>query len=145
MAKFQFRLERILDVKKIREELRQRDWVEAMRETERQAALEQQIRQEQILFREQRNQKGSVGELKIEAELAGGMRRKVKKQTAQVAFARQTELKKKGELIDAMRERKVMEKLREKKQDEYLLEERRTENKLIDEMAGNRFRQKFGL
>ena len=144
MARFQFRLERVLDVKKIHEDLRQRDWVVAMQETGRQIARENELRMEQARFREQRNSKGSVGELKIEAEIAGGMRRKVKKQATQVAFAKQIEQARKNELIDAMRERKVMEKLREKKQEEFQMEERRSDNKLIDEIAGNRFRRKLG-
>ena len=143
MARFRFRLQRVLDVKHIREKQRVRELAEAAREREHERLAEAALRDEQGRLREARRQSADAGALQIESQLAGGMRRKIRQQTARTAAAQRAVETAQHQLLNAMKERKALDKLSERRQEEFRVEQSRLERRFIDEIAGQAaYRQK---
>ncbi len=139
MEKFKFRLERVLDVKRIREKEKQREWVVARMEREERQREEHELKLDHQAFNNRRKTNASIGEMKIEAELSRGIRFKIRKQAIKVAQATLLEDQANQRLLEAMKERKVLDNLRDRKQEEHRIEENRQEQKSIDEVASRRY------
>lgn len=148
--KFKFSLQKVLEHRKILENLAQRAFEEAQSE---------QIRQQEILMdmingqHEARQEAGRVQQNSVDS---GPERLKqihqftvlqdvrIERQRAKVAEA--------GNLVEEKREilrqkaidSKIMERLREKKRDEFLLEQKQIEQKEVDEINVLRYDAKDG-
>lgn len=133
MQKFQFSLEKVLDVRWTAEENAKQAY-----SVVQQALLEQEANLK-LLYQE-KSELLEVPEIGVNRmQMRYWYLMELDRQTAlaqeQIAHLRQAVEVALEEYIHTQRERKVLEKLEEKHYDEYLLEVKREEQKLLDEMG----------
>lgn len=143
MKKFKFRLENVLRYREAREQKQLREFAAAMR------ALDAEERELARLV-EGRDD----GASRLRAELGGRCRpdaikglesflecreMEIADQQERVLAARRFAEKKRLELVEAGRERKLVEKLHDREWERYQLEVNRDEQKFMDEVSGSRF------
>jgi flagellar FliJ protein len=138
VAKFVFKLESVLSLKRQTEDNLKNELGKAVH------FLEMQKQALQNLYNEK---KRSMDELKEETQKGGftvpkiqnfnayisSIEQKISKQIEKVNFAKENVDKYRGELVQIMKERKILESLREKQFAEYLKEEERQQQQMIDE------------
>ncbi len=143
MRRFEFRLEPVRRYRVGVEKERKREFAEAqaayMRESEELGRLH--------------DHHARVGE-ELRRELMGGcdaervrsgeacldlLRERIRLQEERVLAAQRRMEEKRGALVEASRERKVMDRLRELRWEDYLYEAGREEQGFLDEVAGGRF------
>jgi flagellar FliJ protein len=140
---FKFKLQSVLEYRRNVEERVQGEFSEFKRYLEEQKAVLSALVKERKAFMEDLRsmQRGSIRADDI-AALVAYVEVIREKETAQMEVIRkaQDDLEKKRlELIDAVKNRKVMESLREKHEEEYRKHLRETEQKHSDEMAVLKF------
>lgn len=140
---FKFKLQSVLEYRRNVEERVQGEFSEFKRYLEEQKAILSALVKERKAFMEDLRsmQRGSIRADDI-AALVAYVEVIREKETAQMEVIRkaQDDLEKKRlELIDAVKNRKVMESLREKHEEEYRKHLRETEQKHSDEMAVLKF------
>lgn len=140
MARFRYRMQNVLDIKKKLEIQAKNEYAVAN------AALEEEKEKLNALIGRRRYYENKVRE-KLSAEnldLGAVMEAKVAVRSIEEQMRRQRENVKKAELVleekrvamtELMMERKTHERLKEQAFDEFMLEERRAESKQIDELT----------
>ncbi len=138
MAKFVFKLQPMLNIKKQMEDSIKTKLGEAI----------QVLEAEKIILEELKNQKKKCMS-EVSTKVSGGVtidklrnynayisfiKQKIINQSERVKSAGQIVDKYREELIEAVKERKMLETLKEKQYSEYLKEEHKKEQKLIDEV-----------
>ncbi len=145
MAKFTFRLESVLRIKMQREESVKNELGKAIQRLEAEkrklAKLENAL--EEIVEEFNRKvKKTTVGKLIEFNEYLSLLDSRIKQQKENVNCAAANVDKVREELLQAVKERKILEKLKEKKHDEYLIEQKKLEQKANDEVVS--FKHKVG-
>lgn len=140
MAKFNFRLQTLLNVKKQLEEIVKNELGAAIRELEKQKAVLNEIRlaiaSQENEYRKEGVRKIRLSKLKQRLEYIKSMYEKENIQQQRVNEAIRNVDKIRARLIEIMKERKLLEKLREKELLEFKKEQDRIERVRIDELAG---------
>ncbi len=140
MKRFQFSLERVLRVRRIREKQRQREITVASQawEKEKQRLQAMQMEEERSLQVLDSLQEEGVNPVMITLahNSLEGQRQRRQRQQTKVQSAGQRVEHCRTALIKAMRSKRIMEKLREYRLEEYWLETERSEQKALDEIAG---------
>lgn len=137
---FKFKLEPVLRVKKIMEDIKKREFGETLR-----AFLSAKKRLEEL--REERHNILKILEnetidpyrLRRALEYAQFLKGELERLEKEVEKKRRELERKRRELMDAMKERKIMERLKEKKLEEYRREEFIKEVKLLDEIGSYKY------
>ena len=118
MIRFQFKLQKVLDTRLTYEDLAKRKFGEAVREVK----IQEDIRDEIIFEREnhlkdmgeRRKLPSSAEHFSQDIQYEWVLKMKIRRQKDVVAKAKQKMEKKRRELIEAIKERKIMENLRRK-------------------------------
>ena len=143
MAKFNFRFASNLRVKERLEEQKKLEYGKAL------AALENERQKKRILLTERENTINSFREsvqkditpydLQMHNNYLGVLKERIIKQDAAIIKAEEFAEKKRLELVEAMKERKIMEKLKEKDFEEFKIAEQLKEQKIQDEIVSYRY------
>ena len=143
MAKFNFRFASNLRVKERLEEQKKLEYGKAL------AALENEKQKKRILLTERENTINSFREsvqkditpydLQMHNNYLGVLKERIIKQDAAIKRAEEFAEKKRLELVEAMKERKIMEKLKEKDFEEFKIAEQLKEQKIQDEIVSYRY------
>lgn len=144
MAKFKFRMQNFLSLRERIEEQKKLDYGRAVakREHEKQVKAALILRRESYIttFREQI--KGEViNPIEVQSynDYIDWLKHKIIEQEKVVILAEKFAESKRLELVEAMKERKMLEKLKEKDAEVFRIEEKLTEQKLVDEIVSYRY------
>ena len=143
MQRFQFKLQRLLDYRKIREDQAQAEFVKATRvflhEQGRLQKLKLVLGETMQGLEAEQNKPSSPYMLKLYQDYIDIVREGVRLQTAKVTAADQARQNALKAFEEAARSRKAVESLREKRLEQYQEEVMREEQSFLDELAGQRF------
>jgi len=138
MAKFIFKLQSVLNLKKQNEDSKKNELGKAIQrlEAEKQklAALEDTLENTVKEFNE-KTKKATVHELIEYNEYLSLLNSRIKVQKENVNNAALNVDKVREELIFAVKERKILDKLKEKQHEEFLTEQKKLEQKTNDEIV----------
>ena len=140
MARFHFRLQKVLDARRAFEDNAKREFGAVQRETARLREIRDSLIKQRMSFLvemgERRKQKLPVQLFVKDIQYEWLMRQKIKERKEAVKKAEMKMGKKREELVLAMKKRKIMEKLRERRWEEFVDENKAEELKFADEIAG---------
>jgi len=139
MKKFSFRLERVLDTRKIKEKQKQRETAVAIRlfETENEQLQEMEEKKQTAIaiLKKMQKQEFNPGVLTLLHTTLDGQTWRCQQQQERVKIARVKLDQSRKSLMQARRSTKVVEKLRERRHKEYVQKVEKIEQKTIDEVA----------
>lgn len=139
MKKYEFRFKNILHVRELLEEQAEREFRDAVlaynAELEKLENLRAEAERLIAELFERRRGRIDVGVEMVFATYFTNLRERTEAQVVAVHEAEQFMEQKRAELIEAMKERKVMEKLRLRDYDAWLLELKRWEQAMIDDLS----------
>jgi flagellar FliJ protein len=144
MAKFIFKLQSILNLRKQKEDSVKNELANAMRRLEAEkrklASLEYTLDETVREFNE-KTKKTTVHELIEFNEYLSILNSRIKAQKENVNNAAQYVDKVREELVKAMKDRKIMDKLKDKQFEEFLLEQKQLEQKTNDEIVSYNYNE----
>lgn len=139
MKKFRFSLERVLDTRKIKEKLKQRETAAAIRlmesEDERMLQLKEQKQNALAILKETQEKEFNPRVLTLLHATLDGQTWRCQEQQERVKVARMKLDQSRQALLQARRSTKVVEKLRERRHKEYIQKAEKLEQQAIDEVA----------
>ncbi len=144
MAKFIFRLEAVLNVKRQQEENIKNELGKAMQrlEAEKQKLARLERSKEEIIAEFNLKTKSTTVHKLIEFNAyLSLLKSNISRQKERVNKAVLDVDKIREELVKAVQERKILEKLKEKKHDEYLIEQKKLEQKTNDEIVSYKHKE----
>lgn len=149
MKKFQFSLEKVLEVKEIEEKIIQRDLMiihkEILDKENIILELKEKISQERINL-SLLNQKGAVSsEIMLYYRFIESLGKKLEYYKNEVNILLLKEDKLKSDLINKSQEKKSLERLKEIKMEEYKKNYSKSQQTIIDEISIQNFRAKQGI
>ena len=143
MQKFRFKLQRLLDIRKIREEQAEAEFAKAARvflhEKERLRQLETNLSDTFDRLKQEQEKHSSLLTLKLFQDYIDTTREGIKLQTVKVAAAADRRQQCLRKLEEAARKRKGVESLKEKKLQQYHEEALKEEQAFLDELSGQRY------
>ena len=146
MAKFKYRMQNILDIKKKLEESAKMEFTEAnarvMREEEKLTALHGRRRVYEEEGKQLRKAQMHVQDIKNNIQALSVIREMIKDQELELQKAQKIQEEKRLQLQNAMQERKTQEKLYENAFAEFVLEENAREGREVDELVSYKYGQK---
>jgi len=142
---FTFRLERLLEVRRLREEIARRDWGIAQRELrdQKRRVLELLLEEdhERSAVRSKKLRVLNLDQLRLHEDYLVGLERRINEARARFQELLRVEAEKRRLCVEARKRVRVLERFREKKRQAYLYEVGRQEQKFLDELAQNASRQ----
>lgn len=139
MSAFRFRLERLLEVRRAKEDVAQRDFAEASRalreETRRLTALLAEEEEVKAASRDARRGPLDLAALRLHEGYLGAVDRRVRATRERLLELGRAEAEKRRALVEAMKGVKVLERFRERKLAEWTRTRERDERKALDEAA----------
>ncbi|BER91332.1 flagellar export protein FliJ [Atrimonas thermophila] len=136
---YNFKLQKVLDVKKVREELIEVKLAELEKLAERQRReliIMEEARKEYMAQRTREREQGErLMEEAFFEKMLDNLERKIEELKSYLRELERQIAQTKEELVCASLERKVMEKLREKDYQEFSLNVQKSNQKLLDEVA----------
>lgn len=143
MAAFKFRLQKVLDYKQQVEDTKKQELFRLMKifheEEKVLIKLHELLLKKLSEFEEKQQGELDILELLFYSGYISRLNGEIEQQREKLKqLALQIE-QKRGEVIAASKERRIMEKLREKKYKEFMKEESRREQKFLDEIGNNAF------
>ena len=143
MQKFRFKLQRLLDFRKIREEQAEAEFAKATRvflhEKELLRQLESNLADTFSRLKLEQEKTSSLLTLKLFQDYIDTTREGIKLQTGKVAVAADRRQQCLRKLEEAARKRKGVESLKEKKLQQYHEEALQEEQAFLDELSGQRY------
>ena len=143
MQKFRFKLQRLLDFRKIREEQAEAEFAKATRvflhEKELLRQLETKLADAFSRLKLEQEKSSSLLTLKLFQDYIDTTREGIKLQTVKVAAAADRRQQCLRKLEEAARKRKGVESLKEKKLQQYHEEALKEEQAFLDELSGQRY------
>ena len=143
MQKFRFKLQRLLDFRKIREEQAEAEFAKATRvflhEKEQLRQLETNLSDTFDRLKQEQEKHSSLLTLKLFQDYIDTTREGIKLQAVKVAAAADRRQQCLRKLEEAARKRKGVESLKEKKLQQYHEEALREEQAFLDELSGQRY------
>ena len=143
MAQFNFQLQNFLAVKEKLEEQHKVEFGMAISELERQkqkkAVLVTEKQDTLYAFRKQAADKVRPTELAQYSGYVEVLKGRIEARQVKVDKADAFAARKRHELVESMKERKMLEKLKENAYESYLKDERRAEHRQVDEVVSYRY------
>lgn len=143
MAKFIFKLQSFLSVKEKIEEQKKNDYGKALNQLEQEKHKKQELLTTQSSTISQLKQKINEGtkpsEIKQYNHFIAYVENEIIKQQEVIIKAQKLVEKKREELVNAMKDRKMLEILKENEYIEYIKEEKKAEQKFIDELVSFKY------
>jgi len=138
MSKFNFKLQSVLDLKIQMEDNKKNEFGSAVKKLENEKKLLENIKLEKEeninAFSNELKNKAKVWTLRQINGYISLLEQKIEVQKENVNKASVIVDKKREELLEAVKERKIMDKLRDKEYDLFLKEQLKEEQKIIDEI-----------
>jgi flagellar FliJ protein len=139
-APFRFRLERLLDVRRLREDLASRDLALARRAVEEQEIRVRGLRDEAVSARDARRglqQEANLDlhRVRLHRDYEAELERRLEGELRRLGDLGRAESERRGALVEARRGVKVLERLRERRLREHGRAEARRDQERIDEAA----------
>lgn len=136
---YNFMFQKVLDVKKVREELIEVKLAELEKLAERQRkeliAMEETRKEYMVRRTQERKKEKCLVEEAFFEKMLNNLERKIEELKSYLRELEQQIARTKEELVCASLERKVMEKLRDRDYQEFSLNIQRSDQKLLDEVA----------
>lgn len=149
MKKFNFRLQKVLEVRKLKEDQRARELAALKQELIKAQSLLELLRQENIRITAYLQShhlvvgsKLDMGQLHNCCNYMDGLKSKMASQVKEIKDCVAKVERKRIELIEASKEKKVMEKLKDQKYEEFLKDVEIWERNILDEVGTLGFNQK---
>lgn len=146
MKRFVFNLESLYEHRQRAEEACQREFVEAnlklQSEERRLDEFKAQYRNSGLEMDALKEKGASANELEMHHAYLGGLKKQMISQEALVSKHYKIVEKKRAELVEASRNKKVMEIMKEKSLSAHMLKENRREQKEADDLTSARLRRK---
>ena len=143
MAKFKFRLQDFLTLRERLEEQKKQEYGLAVAKLEREkqtlAALHRDKDRHVNSFREKIHVKIEPFQFQIHNDYIEWLKKKITEQEKVVILAQNHVHQKRQELVEAMKNKKVLEKLREKELAVFFREQTIAEQKILDEVVSYRY------
>ncbi len=143
MAKFVFRLQTILGLKQKLEDQKKLEFGKAVKklEIEKQHKIELENEKDDCIIglRNKINTVVAPVEIKQYENYIDFMKKKISEQAIVISIEEKYVEKKRLELIESIKERKMLETLREKDYENYLKEEQQREQKVVDEIVSFKY------
>jgi flagellar FliJ protein len=144
MKRFQFRLQRVLDAKQLKEEIRKKELGEAKQHlSEGERRLSAYIEMKHLYEEEMRKTQSSptllVGELVTHSHSINWTRSAIIAQRSRVETLTHRVEEKREALVEASKEKKALENLKTRRYTDYRKEFGRTAQRFLDEIAHRRF------
>lgn len=143
MAGFEFRLESFLSVKGKIEEQKKLEYGKALNKLEEEKQIKKQlIEQKQNLIytcKEIMEYGIRPQEIQNYNRYIDFIKKKIRDQDILIDIAEKDAEKKRQELVNAMKERKMLDTLKDKDKVEYLKEQNRKEQKIVDEIVSYQY------
>ncbi|MFQ3548312.1 MAG: flagellar export protein FliJ [Armatimonadota bacterium] len=143
MKKFKFRLQTLLDQRKAKEEQIQIEFGELKKkealEKEKLEKLMLRLEETLLIIEKALNDGEDTAEIQRMFEFANATREDIRIQDLILERIKIDVAKKREELVEAMKDRKVLDTLKEKQEEEYLKECMRLEQNELDEVASVRY------
>jgi len=142
VKRFNFRLDKVLDLRKMSEEQAQRRMSDAQRartlQEQTKSAAEVALREQEGSFRGEIQSGLNAGEALINSRFHQKLRSNVAVEAARLVHAEEIVSDRRLELAEAARQKKMLEVLRDKRMEEHTLETLRIEQGVLDDEAGQR-------
>lgn len=146
MAGFKFRLQGFLGVKEKIEEQRKLEYGKALQKVEEEIQIKNELENRKYNlvsdFRISINNGVRPNELQRYNEYIEFIKKRIRDQNNLIEIAQKTAEKKRSELVEAMKERKMLDTLKDKDKVEYLKEQQRAEQKIVDEIVSYQYNDK---
>ena len=144
MAKFNFRLQSYLGLKAKIEELKRNEFGKAVAAVEAEKRKLAELEQEKADCIEEFRQKVEIvidpvnlNQYNLFIEI---LKERIKNQLVQLARAEEFLKIKRAELVEAMKDKKILETLKERDYEQYIIEEKKSEQKVLDDLVSYRYR-----
>lgn len=146
MKRFNFRLQRVLDVKSTIEEVKRGDFLTAYNKYKNQVALLQKYlntlgKYQNELFEVEKSGP-DIRYINLFYRFFQSLSYQISYQQRMVELAKEEMEKRRSILVEAVKERKILEQLKQKRFDQYLFEVGKEEQFNIDEISGGKFFQR---
>lgn len=138
MASFNFKLEKVLNYKEIVENEKKNKFAQIKQRLYKEEALLDDYYKEKKSIIEKRNafnKKIKVGELFLYNLYIDTINKKIEKQKLIVLNIMKELDQAKNEMVNAVKDKKILEKLKENKYEEFIYEQGKEEEKLIDNLV----------
>lgn len=143
MARFQFRLQKVLEMREQKEKLLQRRYMELLAAAEAEKRYLRELLERQAWFRKdlEEKQRGKLDIVDVMHLLAylEGLAETIEEQKIRVREAEERAEEARLDLLRASQEKKAVEKLREKQYDDWMKEQQRAEIIFLDEISSVRY------
>lgn len=143
MPQFKFKLQKVLDYRKIKEEEKKRELSALLKEYNKQAEILNSLREKQAgLFLELKNlqkEELNITQILFYYFYLQNLSSRIKKQIQLLEELDGKIVQKREEVIQASKERKIMEKLKERKYREFVYFLDRAEQIFLDEISNSAF------
>ena len=133
MTRFQFSLDKVLDVRWTAEEEAKRHYAAAQQVLSEQEEMLYLLRQEKRTLLEVPER--SINRMQVQHWYLMELDRQTSLVEEQLFHSKQAVEQALGEYITAQKERKVLDKLEERQKEEYDMKEKQIEQKMLDEMS----------
>ena len=147
MRRFQFKLQRLLDFRKIREEQAQAEFAKATRvflhEKDKLEQIQEVFAETLAGMKAEQEKPSSSIMLKMYQEYIDTVREGIRLQSAKVAAAAERRLKSLKAYEEASRRRKAVDNLRDRRLQQYQEEVLLEEQAFLDELGGQRYNRDF--
>jgi len=146
LAGFKFRLQSFLDVKEKIEEQKKLEYGKALNKVdeEKKIKLKFEMQKNNIIndFRNDINLGINPRQLQSYNLYIEVLKKKIRDQNILIDIAEKNAEKKRLELVEAVKERKMLETLKEKDNIEYMKEQNRAEQRIVDEIVSYQYNNK---
>lgn len=143
MAKFLFRLQGFLNLKVKVEDQKKLAYAQALRKLEEAKQLKQKLENEKensiSSFKKGVQEKIDSFRFQQYNNHIELMKKKIQEQDKVIALAKENAEKKRLDLVEAVKERKMLETLKEKAHVEYVNDEKIAEQKIVDEIVSYQY------
>lgn len=143
MKRFNFRLQRVLDIKLTVEKAKNRDFLAAYGEWQktvnRKEGLITTIKEYLEKLHIRKIEGAEIHEIKFFLRYFQMLENQISFQYRMIDIANEEMEKRRAILIEAVKDRKILERLRDKKQVQYFLEYEKEEQLVSDEISGGKF------
>jgi len=146
MAKFTFRLQSYLGVKEQLEEQKKNEYGQALRRVEEEKQKKRLMEEERarmiVTFKESLTTAINPADIRRYNNRLELLKNRIKEQQERIVEAEAAAELRRLELVEAMKERKMLEAVKEKSYETYLEEEKRAEQRVVDEIVSYQYAER---
>jgi flagellar FliJ protein len=146
MAKFAFRLQPLLGVKEQIESQKEIEYGQALRRLEEERQIKRKLlkqKEEQIAnFRQSLDEEINPANIRRYNNMIERLKQRIIEQDIRISAAEAYAEKKRLELVEAMKQRKMLDSIREHRYEDYVQDEKIAEQKTVDQLISYTYAEK---